>query len=91
MEDNGFTTTAVNAAIAGDKEGFLSAFQNAIADKVTDALELKKVEIASNLLDAGQQQEVVTNEIEGTQTEVDGSDVAAATSAEASTEVAAEV
>ncbi len=72
MEDNGFTVDAVTAAIAGDKEGFAQAFQNAIAHKVTDALELKKVEIASNLLDAGQQ-EVVAHEVDGTQTEVDGS------------------
>jgi hypothetical protein len=72
MEDNGFTVDAVTAAIAGDKESFLNAFNNAIANKVTDALELKKVEIASNLLDAGQQ-EVVAHEVDGTQTEVDGS------------------
>jgi hypothetical protein len=82
MEDSGFTVDAVTAAIAGDKERFLNAFNSAIANKVTDALELKKVEIASNLLDAGQQ-EVVSYEVDGTQTEIDGS---AGTSAEVATE-----
>jgi hypothetical protein len=82
MEDSGFTVDAVTAAIAGDKESFLNAFNSAIANKVTDALELKKVEIASNLLDAGQQ-EVVSHEVDGTQTEIDGS---AGTSAEVATE-----
>jgi len=82
MEDSGFTVDAVTAAIAGDKESFLNAFNSAIANKVTDALELKKVEIASNLLDAGQQ-EVVSYEVDGTQTEIDGS---AGTSAEVATE-----
>jgi hypothetical protein len=86
MEDNGFTVDAVTAAIAGDKEGFAQAFQNAIASKVTDALELKKVEIASNLLDAGQQ-EVVSHEVDGTQTEVDGGATVADVSAETVTEV----
>lgn len=79
MEDNGFTVGAVTAAIAGDKEGFLSAFNNAIASKVSDALEVKKVEIASNLLG-------VQDEIQTSQTELDGStDV----STDASAEVAA--
>lgn len=83
MEDNGFSLQAVTAAISGDKEGFINAFNSAIANKVTDALEVKKVEIASNLL--GVQDEIQTNE-----TEVDGSsaDVAAAVdSAEATAEV----
>ena len=69
MQDQGFSVSAVTAAIAGDKEAFMTAFNNAIANKVSDALEVKKVEIASNLLG----QEEVTNEVEGTETEVDGS------------------
>ena len=60
----------VNAAIAQDKDAFMQAFNNAITAKVSDALDVKKVEIASNLLGT---QEVETNEIETTQTEVDGS------------------
>jgi hypothetical protein len=76
MEDNGFSVQAVTAAIAGDKEGFLNAFNNAIANKITDALEVKKVEIASNLLG-------VQDEIQTSQTELDGSaDVSTDTSAE---------
>lgn len=88
MQDNGFTVDAVNAAIAGDKDAFLTAFNNAISTKVGDALEIKKVEIASNLLGAGD--EVATNEVETTETEVDGSsdgEVAAEATAEASAEV----
>ena len=69
MQDQGFSVDAVTAAIAGDKESFINAFNNAIANKVSDALEVKKVEIASNLLG----QEEVSNEIEGLETEVDGS------------------
>lgn len=60
----------VNAALAQDKDAFMQAFNNAISQKVVDALEVKKVEIASNLLGT---QEVETNEIETTQAEVDGS------------------
>jgi hypothetical protein len=78
MEDSGFTVDAVTAAIAGNKEGFVNAFNSAIASKVTDALEVKKVEVASNLLG----QEEVTNEIEGSETEVDGSSDAAVDSTE---------
>lgn len=69
MQDSEFTVDAVNAAIAGDKEAFMAAFNNAISTKVGDALEIKKVEIASTLLG----QEEVSNEIEGSETEVGGS------------------
>ena len=40
----------VDAALAQDKESFMQAFNAAIAQKVTDALEVKKVEIASSLI-----------------------------------------
>lgn len=82
MQDQGFSVDAVTAAIAGDKESFLNAFNNAIAAKVGDALEVKKVEIASNLLG----QEEVTNEIQGLETEVDGSGITADSTEEASQE-----
>ena len=68
MEDSGFSMQAVTAAIAGDKEGFQQAFQAALANKVTDALEIKKVEVASNLLGVGQENnepETVSSEIGG--------------------------
>jgi hypothetical protein len=84
MEDNGFSIDAVTAAIAGDKEAFVNAFNTAIASKVSDALEVKKVEIASNLLDVSPEE--VSNETEVSETEVDGS----GTSAESSTEETAE-
>ena len=60
----------VDAAIAQDKDAFMQAFNNAISAKVVDALEIKKIEIASNLLGT---QEVETNEFETTEAEVDGS------------------
>lgn len=40
----------VDAILSGDKDQFNSAFENAIASKVSDALEVRKVEIASNFL-----------------------------------------
>ena len=53
------TIDLVNAAIAGDQGAFKAAFDSAMAARVTDALEVKKVEIASSLLTP----EVETNEI----------------------------
>lgn len=44
------TIDLVNMALAGDKEGFTAAFNDSIAAKVSDALEVKKVEVATNLL-----------------------------------------
>jgi hypothetical protein len=67
---------AVNAAIMGDRDGFAQGFQSAIAGKVSDALEIKKIEVASMLLSPT---EVETNELENIETEVDGSDVASKT------------
>lgn len=63
------TLDMVNAAISGDKEAFQAAFDATFADKVTDALEVKKVEIASSLITP----EVETNEVQTSQVEVDGS------------------
>lgn len=64
------TVDLVNAAMNQDKEAFVNAFHTAIANKVTDALEVKKVELASTLITP----EVETNEVETTEVEVDGSD-----------------
>ena len=55
----------VDAVLAGDKESFMNAFNAAIANKVSDALEVKKVEIASTL--------ITTPEV-GTTDEVSGSE-----------------
>jgi len=81
MNDDGYSMQAVTAAIAGDKEAFVNAFNTAIASKVSDALEVKKVEVASNLLG----QEEVANEIETIETEVDGSSDDSNIAAKAST------
>lgn len=87
MQDNGFTIDAVTAAISGDKEAFVNAFNTAIASKVSDALEIKKVEIASNLLDVSSESpEEVANETEGSETEVVGSGDAAEPSTEETAE-----
>lgn len=59
----------VNAALMGDKEALAAAFNSEIAGRVTDALEVKKVEIASTILNT----EEPTNEVETTEVEVDGS------------------
>lgn len=74
----------VNAAIMGDREGFAKGFESLIATKVGDALEIKKVEVASSLLSPVE----VTNEIENTETEVDGSDTTAATASDGQSELA---
>lgn len=79
------TIDLVNAAIAGDKEAVKAAFDATMTARVTDALEVKKVEIASSLLTP----EVQTNEVEGTETEVDGSsDAESAVEADGNTESA---
>lgn len=65
----------VDAAIAGDKESFMAAFNAAISDKVTDALELKKVELATTLVQPELEATTeISNEVEGTEAKVDGSD-----------------
>jgi hypothetical protein len=69
------TLDLVNAAIAGDRDAVLAAFSTSMADKVTDALEIKKVEIASNLLDI--ETEETTDGSTEVQAEVDGSDASA--------------
>lgn len=60
----------IDAAISGNMDAMKTAFNSAIAAKVTDALDVKKVEIASNLLGTEE-----TNELEATEVEVDGADV----------------
>lgn len=69
------TVELVNAALAGDRDAVISAFNTSIADKVSDALEIKKVEIASNLL--GTETEETTDGSTEVQAEVDGSDASA--------------
>lgn len=74
------TMDIINAAISGDKEGVENAFNASIAAKVSDALEVKKVEVASNLLmPKGLENE---NESEAVETEVDGHSEEESTSTE---------
>lgn len=63
----------VNAALTNDKESFMAAFNAAISSKVTDALEVKKVEIASGILDTTVEQQ---NEVESIDAEVSGTNAA---------------
>jgi hypothetical protein len=60
----------VDAVVAGDKEAFMSAFNAALSSRVTDALEIKKVEVASTLITP----EEATDEVTGSESEVDGSE-----------------
>lgn len=61
----------IDAVLSGDKESFMAAFNASLSTKVTDALEIKKVELASNLLTPETEE---TNEVEPTEIETDGSD-----------------
>lgn len=78
------TVELVNLALAGDKDGLEAAFNNAMAAKVSDALEIKKVEIASNLLGTEEADETTdaTIEVDGT----DGSDSTESESSPAATD-----
>lgn len=60
----------VNSVMNNDKESFMAAFNATLANKVSDALEIKKVELASNLLTPETEE---TNEVETTEIETDGS------------------
>ena len=71
----------VDAALAQDKDAFMQAFNAAITNKVSDALDLKKVEIASTLITTPE--EVATNEVETATTEVDGTESNSSVSDEA--------
>jgi hypothetical protein len=76
------TIDIIDAAIASNKDSFTAAFNAAIMPRVSDALEVKKVEIASNLLTP----EETTDEFSEPEAEVDGSDAGDSASAEQSTD-----
>jgi hypothetical protein len=71
MSENETPFNLVDASVASDKEAFMTAFNAAISSKVHDALELKKVEIASNLLNTSQEETL--DGTENVETEVEGS------------------
>lgn len=62
------TVDLVTSVINSDREAAQAAFNAMIANKVSDALELKKVEIATNLLTPKE----ATDEPTESETEVDG-------------------
>lgn len=64
------TNDIVNAIMQGDQNQFQSAFNAVMAAKVSDALDVKKVEVASNLVTP----EEDFNEDDGTEAEVNGVD-----------------
>jgi hypothetical protein len=70
----------INSIMGNDKESFMTAFNAALATKVSDALEVKKVELASTLLTPPETEE--TNEVEPTEVETVGSDTSDAAAAE---------
>lgn len=61
----------VDTVVANDKEAFMRAFNDALASKIENALDVKKVEVASSLITTQQE---VTNEPEETASEVVGTD-----------------
>ena len=61
----------IDAAISGNMDAVKTAFDSTIAAKVTDALDVKKVEIASTLLGT---EEETPNETETIEVEVDGTE-----------------
>lgn len=67
----------INSILGNDKESFMTAFNAALATKVSDALEVKKVDLASSLLTTPETEE--TNEVEPTEVETVGSDTSDAT------------
>jgi hypothetical protein len=77
------TIDLVTAVINGDKEAAETAFNASLADKVTDALEVKKVEIATNLVTPEETDETTDIETEDSGAEsVDDSADESATEAE---------
>ena len=70
----------INSIRGNDKESFMTAFNAALATKVSDALEVKKVELASTLLTPPETEK--TNEVEPTEVETVGSDTSDAAAAE---------
>jgi hypothetical protein len=54
----------VDSILSQDKEAFVDAFNSAIASKVSDALEVKKVEIASSLITPGMAVEEEVEQVE---------------------------
>lgn len=56
--------TALQAAADQDANGFRDAIHDALAAKIEDALELKKVEIAARMFSAQEEELAVDQEIE---------------------------
>ena len=52
----------VNAILTQDGETIVGAFDSAIANKIADALEVKKVEVASNFISSPAEMETTTEE-----------------------------
>jgi hypothetical protein len=78
------TVDLVTAVINGDRDAAAAAFNSMMAGKVSDSLELKKVELATNLF-TPEEEEV--DEPTESETEVDGT---ATESGAESTETSAE-
>jgi hypothetical protein len=60
------TKDAVQMAMDGDAKGFQSAINDIMMDKVRDAVDLKKIEVASSFMSSDSEEEI---EIQG---ETDG-------------------
>jgi hypothetical protein len=58
------TQDAVKMAMEGDAHGFQTAINNILMDKVRDAVDLKKIEVASNFMTTDIEEEVEIEEEE---------------------------
>jgi hypothetical protein len=81
------TVDLVTAVINGDRDSAVAAFNAMMAGKVSDSLELKKVELATNLFTP---EEEVVDEPTESETEVDGTATESDESSAESTETSAE-
>ena len=80
------TVDLVTAVINGDRDAAEAAFNAIIAGKVSDSLELKKVELATNLFTPEEEVDEPTE----SETEVDGTATESDESSAESTETSAE-
>jgi len=80
------TVDLVTAVINGDKDSAAAAFNAMMAGKVSDSLELRKVELATNLFTPEEEVDEPTE----SETEVDGTATESDESSAESTETSAE-
>ena len=53
------TQDAIASAMTGDVAGFKTAVNSLLSAKVNDAIEVKKMQVATNFMSTGNEQEIV--------------------------------